>query len=292
MKTAFLRCHPAVNLVYFAAVVTLGLLFLHPAFLAVSLLAALTYCLLLEGRRGAGRIAALLPLQALVMLVNTGFAHYGVTPLYTLPGGNRITLEAIVFGAVMGAVVITMLLWFRCFSQVVTEDRFFCVFGRLLPQLSLLLLLILRFLPLLQQRLREASEANRALAGGRQVSRLRIAAAALSGTVSYTLEHAVDTADIMRARGFGLHGRRSYSRFRFRTPDALLLGGILLGFGAALAARLSGIVAASYNPVIMISPLTPAGILALIAYALLCFTPQLCGAVSALRWQIGGVSAA
>ncbi|MBQ6267645.1 MAG: hypothetical protein IJK64_07735 [Clostridia bacterium] len=288
MKTAFLRCHPAVNLVYFLAVAVLGLLFLHPAFLAVSLTAALSYCLLLEGRRGVGRIAALLPLQAAVMLLNTGFAHYGVTPLYTLPGGNRITLEAIVFGAVMGVVVITMLLWFRCFSLVVTEDRFFCVLGKGFPYLSLLLLLILRFLPLLQQRLRAASEANRALGAQQKPSRLRVAAAALSGTVSYTLEHAVDTADVMRARGFGLRGRRSYARFRFRTPDALLLGAILLGFAAVLCARLCGVADAGYNPVIAIAPLTPAGLLALTAYALLCFLPQLCGLTALLRWQSGG----
>lgn len=288
MRTAFLRCHPAVNLLYFLAVAVLGLLFLHPAFLAVSLTAALSYCLLLEGRPGVRRILALLPLQAAVMLVNTGFAHYGVTPLYTLPGGNRITLEAIVFGAVMGVIVITMLLWFRCFSQVVTEDRFFCVFGKLLPQLSQLLLLILRFLPLLQQRLRAATEAHRALNSDARPARLRTAAAALSGTVSYTLERAVDTADLMRARGFGLRGRRSYTRFRFRLPDALLLSAAALAFAAALAARLSGLAAAGYNPVISIAPLSARGIAALIAYALLCFMPHLCGLAAALRWHFGG----
>lgn len=288
MKTAFLRCHPAVNLVYFFAVAVLGLLFLHPAFLAVSLTAALSYCLLLEGKAGVRRILALLPLQAAVMLFNTGFAHYGVTPLFTLPGGNRITLEAIVFGAVMGVVVITMLLWFRCFSLVVTEDRFFCVLGKGFPQLSLLLLMILRFLPLLRARLRAASDANRALGDDTKRSRLRSAAAALSGTVSYTLEHAVDTADVMRARGFGLRGRRSYARFHFRMPDGLLLCALTLGFAGVLAARFSGLAAAGYNPVIYIAPLTPPGVAALIAYALLCFTPQLCGLVALLRWQPGG----
>ena len=290
MKTAFYRCHPAVNLVFFLAVAVPGLLILHPAFLAVSFTAALSFCLILEGKAGVRRILTLLPLQAAVMLLNTGFAHYGVTPLYTLPGGNRITLEAIVFGAVMGVVVITMLLWFRCFSLVVTEDRFFCVLGKGFPQLSLLLLLILRFLPLLQQRLRAASDANRALGDEAKHSRLRSAAAALSGTVSYTLEHAVDTADVMRARGFGLRGRRSYARFRFRMPDSLLLCAIMLGFAGVLAARFCGLTAASYNPVIFIAPLTPPGVAALILYALLCFTPQLCGLAALLRWQLGGAA--
>ena len=44
--------------------------------------------------------------------------------------------------------------------------------------------------------------------------------------LTWALENAVDTADSMKARGYGMKGRTNFGVFRFRTGDALLLGAI------------------------------------------------------------------
>ena len=46
--------------------------------------------------------------------------------------------------------------------------------------------------------------------------------------LSWALENSIDTADAMRARGYGLPGRTNYSLFRFHKRDGILLGVILL----------------------------------------------------------------
>lgn len=60
----------------------------------------------------------------------------------------------------------------------------------------------------------------------------------LSVLITWSLENAVDTAASMKARGYGVKGRTSFSLFRFRAEDGALLGAIaalcalvFLGFG-------------------------------------------------------------
>ena len=43
MKDAFSALHPAVSFTYFAAVIVFGMFFMHPVFLALSFVSAMTY---------------------------------------------------------------------------------------------------------------------------------------------------------------------------------------------------------------------------------------------------------
>lgn len=68
------------------------------------------------------------------------FNHYGVTMLYYVKSsGNWITLEALVYGVVLGAVMFVVIQWFSCYNKVMTTDKFIYLFGRIIPALSLIL---------------------------------------------------------------------------------------------------------------------------------------------------------
>ena len=56
MNDSFSALHPALTFCYFAAVLLLTMLVLHPVFLALSLLGALGYCAVLRGWRSLGRL--------------------------------------------------------------------------------------------------------------------------------------------------------------------------------------------------------------------------------------------
>lgn len=278
MKTAFDRCHPAVNFIFFAAIAVLEMLFLHPLFLAVSLCGALSFNIFLKGKKAVKMFFCFyFPLFIFVIILNTLVAHYGVTTLLTLQSGNRITLEAIAYGAVTGAVAVTMMLWFSCYGEVVTEDKFLHLFGKRMPHLALLIMMVLRFVPLYSKRLRETYSARKAagVAEGKDgfFDKIRIAVSSVSGVVTWALEHSVETADSMKSRGYGLKGRTSYSRFVFSGTDGIWLASILLLFVLVLAAKLGGMCGASYNPVIVIDPVSPLSTVAAVAYAFLCFIP-------------------
>lgn len=278
MKTAFDRRHPAVNFIFFVAVAVLEMLFLHPLFLAVSFCGALGYNVLLKGKKAVKMFFCFyFPLFIFVVILNTFVAHYGVTTLLTLSDGNRITLEAIVYGAVTGAVAVTMMIWFSCYSDVVTEDKFLHLFGKRMPHLALLIMMVLRFVPLYTRRLRETYSARKAAikADGNDgfSEKIWIAASSVSGVVTRALEQSIETADSMKSRGYGLKGRTSYSRFSFSGVDRMWLASILLLFAFVLAAKLGGLSDASYNPVIAVDAISPLSTAAAAAYAVLCFMP-------------------
>ena len=131
MKGAFARRHPAVNVLFFVSAALPSALNSHPLILLISAFAAFAYSLRLRGKGALGKSLPLLILPVvLTSLVNGAFNHYGVTTLYTLPSGNRMTLEAFAYGAAAGTAIAAMLLWFVCWNEVVTEDKFMSVYGR------------------------------------------------------------------------------------------------------------------------------------------------------------------
>ena len=80
----------------------------HPVFICISYAGALSYSILLLGGKRTLRQSFLftLPSLLIVALLNPLFNHYGVTMLYYVESsGNWITLEALVDGVVLGAVM-------------------------------------------------------------------------------------------------------------------------------------------------------------------------------------------
>ena len=286
---AFSNCHPAVNFLFFALVLVFSMVLMHPVCLLISLLGAVLYVIQLNGRKGLRlslRIA--LPVMLLAALVNPAFNHAGMTILTYLPTGNPLTLESLLYGLAAGAMLSAVALWFVCVTDVITSDKVVYLFGRVIPALSLLLSMILRFVPRFVRRLRAVAQAQRHLGRdtqtGAPVRRVRSALRVFSIVVTWSLESGLITADSMRCRGYGLPGRTSFSLYRFDRRDgavALWLafcGLYLLGGGLAGGLRFQ------YYPMLISGPVTPLTVSFFAVYGLLCFTPVLLDALSRRRY--------
>ena len=192
MHRAFRSSHPAVQILFFFSVLVFGMLFFHPVFLAIAFSFAFLNSLLLRGGQALRMFfALLLPTWALVALVNTAFNHYGVTTLFTLSNGNRVTLEALLHGAAVGCMAVTAILWFSCFNAVVTSDRFLHVFGRRLPTAALLVSMTLRFIPLFIRRARQIRMSQRGI--GRSGTALQNAVRTLDVLTAWSLDPRVES---------------------------------------------------------------------------------------------------
>ena len=117
------------------------------------------------GRGLRQRIAWLLPMALLAALVNPAFVHQGATILTYFPSGNPLTLESILYGCASGVLLAAVVLWFVCVTDVITSDKVVYLFGRIIPALSLLLSMTLRFVPQFTRRLRTVAQAQRRLGG-------------------------------------------------------------------------------------------------------------------------------
>ncbi|AVQ97098.1 energy-coupling factor transporter transmembrane protein EcfT [Ethanoligenens harbinense] len=276
MMNRFQSYHPLVHFAFFAAVVICTLLLMHPVFLGVSFAAAMLYAVLL-GRARALRFSLLftLPMLAAVAVLNPLFVHQGMTMLFYIHD-NPVTLEAVLFGAAASVMLAAMLLWFFCCNEVFTSDEFLYLFGRAVPSLALLLSMTLRLIPRFKTQIGRISRAQAAIGmgtgAGNLWKRARNGMRILSILITWALENAVETADSMKARGYGLPGRTAFSIFRFCGRDAICLAVIAAAVAACVLGQLTGTVYVQYYPYVKWTS-GPATAAVAAAYGVLCFLP-------------------
>ncbi len=283
---AFKRSHPSVNFVFFAAVIIFSMLLNHPVFIGISLVSALLNAVWLKGKDVLKTFFLfLLPLLIFVTLINALFAHYGVTVLYTFKSGNNLTLEALAYGAVTGALVVTMMLWFISYNEVVTEDKFMHLFGKRMPHLALLILMVLRFVPLYIKQIKEVASARDGMGISQEKGKIRSGLSAVSGVITWALENSIETADSMKSRAYGTGRRTSYSRFVMSPADWILISLMLMMIVGIAFMKISGALQASYNPVIDISAASVKLILGAVIYTIFCFAPVIYDLEEDIRWN-------
>ncbi len=240
MTDTFSTYHPAVNFIYFTQVLLFSMFFMHPVCLGISLLCAFTYSVYLNGKKALSfNLKYMLPMLVVTALVNPAFNHEGGTILTYLPDGNPLTLESITYGIAAAMMLITVIEWFSCYNAVMTSDKFVYLFGRLIPALSLILSMVLRFVPRFKAQLKVVSDAQkcvgRDVSNGSLLQRAKHGIRILSIMVTWALENAIETADSMRSRGYGLPGRTAFSIYRLDRRDKKALFFLLLCGGYIVA---------------------------------------------------------
>ena len=243
--SGFSGYHPAVNFLFFGTVFGFSMFSMHPVCLLFSFLAAAGYYISLRDAKALRfLLRGVLPLWLFTIIINPVFSHEGQTVLCYLPTGNPLTLESILYGIAAGFLLASFLLWFACFSEVVTSDKLIYLFGRIIPSLSLLLSMTLRFVPRFSTQLEHVREVQSML--GRDASqsgllkRIRNAVACFSIVVTWSLESAIETADSMKSRGYGTGRRTAYSVYRWTDRDTAAAVFLLLCALFLLAGSLYG----------------------------------------------------
>lgn len=289
-QKGFSGLHPLVGFFYFALVLVFTMFFDHPVSLGLSLGAAVWCAGHLNGWRSlASQGRYLLPTALFAALLNPAFNHRGDTVLARFPTGSALTLESVLYGLAAAAMLCAVLLWFSCYNTVMTSDKFLYLFGRIIPALSLVLSMALRFVPRFKAQLRAAVEAQRSL--GRDISRggllrrLRLAGAILSILVTWSLENAIDTADSMKSRGYGTARRTAYSIYRFEERDKTALCFLIFCGLFLLCGGISGNLYWRYFPSIRGTLTQPITVLLEFVYLILCTMPVYIDRKEAAIWR-------
>lgn len=290
MINSFENYHPLVNFYYFSFVIVCSMFFMHPIFLIISLTSAFIYSVVLKGRRALKfNILYMLTLMLITALINPAFNHEGVTILFYLKGGNPITLESIVYGIVAATMFISVIVWFSCYNEIMTSDKFIYLWGRIIPSLSLIFSMVLRFVPKYKAQIKVISNAQKAI--GRDVTKGNIIRRAINGIkilsimVTWALENAIETADSMKARGYGLKGRTSFSNFKFSKRDKIVLFLMIVLSLIVIIGVLMKVNRIRYFPRIKIARNTIFTIIVDISYFLFCVMPIILTVIDEIRWK-------
>jgi energy-coupling factor transport system permease protein len=263
---------------------------MHPVSLGITLVCAVLYTFFLKGKKAA-LVSALLtiPMMLLAAVINPIFNHAGVTVLAYFPSGNPLTAESFFYGIAAATMLAAVIFHFACYNEVMTSDKFVYLFGKVIPTLSLVLSMTLKFIPTFTARLKEIVNVQRTLgrdmSSGNILKRMRCAVKILSVLVTWSLESAVETADSMKSRGYGFPGRTSYSIFHFDKRDLKVLLWITALSLTVLWGMYNGILYYSYFPVFETAEFSAPAAAVHTAYLLLCATPVIVELREEYRWK-------
>lgn len=282
----FERCHPAVNLIYFVAVVAAMITFQHPVFLAVSFLCAVAYSVKRGGWKTLMFNLCLLPLIAAFALYYSSYTHFGMTVLQQNFVGNNMTLESLVYGIVLGISVAGVCIWFSCVYSVFTTDKVVYLFGKVSPRLSLFLAILLRMVPRIKKEAKRINMAQQGIGKGVNqgsfFARLHNGIRIFSMLITWTIDSLTIASESMRSRGSSLRGRKAFSIYRFDNRDRFFVIGLFLCLTLTMMAVLLGQTDMVYDPKIIWTDVSP---ILCIGYAVLCLMPLMLEIWTEYRFQ-------
>jgi len=285
---AYERIHPAVLVLYFLSVTIPAMFSINPLLLIPAFAGAAFFLLLAEPEPPKLRTVLWLALlTVLIIVINPLFSHRGQTELFFL-NGHAITLEALLYGVRNAFCVLTVLLWCRIFNRIVSSEKLLALLGKTFPKTALLLSSSLRLVPLLRCRaasMRDTQQELGLYGNGEMSDRLTGGARVFSMLVTWSLDHASDVSSSMKARGYGLKGRTTYSVYRFKNRDAILTVLLILLDAGVLTVMATGRLAFSFYPVLSAKH-GPATTTALICYAVTALAAAAFEAFEAIRWKV------
>ena len=286
----FKTYHPIVNFIYFVCVIGFSCVFLHPIALCISLVSGFTYSVMLKGKKAMKtNLIYMIPMLLAMALINPTFNHEGVTIIEYLPSGNPLTLESIVYGICAATMIVSVICHFSCYNEIMTSDKFIYLFGKIIPAMSLIISMTLRFIPKFAAQLKVVTNAQRCM--GRDVSNGSVIKRAKSGLnilsimTTWSLENAIETADSMKSRGYGIPGRTAFSIFTFDKRDRKALICILFLGTYTLIGNLMGGMYFRFFPSMKIAEVSAFGISVFVAYLLLCSSPIIIELWEVRKWK-------
>lgn len=289
MRNAFATYHPVVNFAFFCMVIGIEIFVVHPVFQILGLLGALTYGIILGGKSTAKfSLCFLFPVIIAVAVINPLVNHRGSTILFYTKY-SHITLEAAIYGLLMGIMLAAVMLWFFCYNRVMTSDKFIYLFGRIIPATSLVFSMVLRFIPNFRTQISRITEAQTCVGFNDESKKIkqkvRKGARIMSAMFTWSLENSIDTADSMKARGYGLKNRTSFSIFKMENRDIAVLVVMCVACVLVFIGVARGSCSIEFYPDIIMPPVTLMSCIVYVAYGILCFMPALIQIKEAVIWR-------
>lgn len=282
-QDAFSRFHPLINFLFFLCAIAFGVVIQHPAYMLAGCTGAALYYISLKREKGIKMLVGMFPLLLLLTCINPLFNTNGTHVLFTV-FGRPYTLEALFYGMIIAGMFLVMMLWFGCYNEVLTSDKFTSLFGSLIPSLSLLLVMVLRLIPNFMRKTKQIIGARNCIGKGvnaqnTRKEKINDGMTVLSALTDWALEGSVVTADSMRARGYGTAKRSSFQIYTMTTADWVLLV-MIVGLSACVV--FAGGTSATFTPELEISPIS----WGFFAYCIFLLIPTALQIKEAITWRI------
>lgn len=284
---AFEDFNPIAVFIYFVCTVGISMFCMNPVVLALSLFGAVLLFIIRNGARHWRIHIASLVFFAVMALANPIFSHNGVTVLFVM-GNNPVTLEAVIYGVAASSMIISVVYWFRSFSQIMTSDKLLYIFGSVSPKFALLVSMALRYVPLFGKQAKKVNQTQKALGLYKEdniIDNMKGGIRVFSVMTTWALENGIITADSMAARGYGTGKRTHFSIFRLRAADICLAVLSICLFVVVCVFVGMGAFDFDYYPAVGSISFAPEASAGYIAYGILILIPAFIEVEEKVKWK-------
>lgn len=207
------------------------MIYIHPIFITLSLLGAIVYSLILNKEATKKTLKFSILIVILITIANGLFVNRGFTVVFYFRQ-NAVTLESLFYGFLSGAMMLSVTMWFVCYNEIITSDKFLYIFSKTVPNIALIANMTLRLIPKFMEQIKIISKSQKTMgldySEGNVSMKIKSCMRILSILITWSLEDAVQTADSMKARGYGMRGRTSFSIYKIIKRDIIMLSIIIL----------------------------------------------------------------
>lgn len=182
------------------------------------------------------------------LIITMSFLTFVLTPLFNQRGNHilfyffnkQIMLEAIIQGVMIALTLAGILALFVTFNLLFTADKFLFIFSKISQQWTLLIMIAMRFVPLLRRKIKDMQDMQSvkglSIKEGNIKQRAKNGMQLLQMLLSGSLEESIQAADSMTSRGYGIQKRSHYQAFQMKRRDYsaflfLLISGSILIYG-------------------------------------------------------------
>ena len=152
--------HPGVYLLYYFIMVLFAFIFSDPYFI-VTFLVLILILISLQGVSSElkNMMKFFIPLSILIIILNPLLNRTGAHKIY-LWGNFFITYEAIAYGIIISLSLLIVILIFSSYNRSVSYQEMLYIFSKKLPIISMIIVMALRFIPLINSRAIEVQKLN------------------------------------------------------------------------------------------------------------------------------------
>lgn len=283
------NAHPFILFFYYIAVVGMTVLIMHPVVLSLSLIGSLCFYLMMTSVRMLWKeVRFYIFVFVLIAVTNPLFVHKGETILFFL-NDNPVTMEAIIYGVFIAMMLVAVIFWSKAFSILMTSDKFVYLFGKVIPRLSLVISMALTFIPTFKRQIKKVHQTQKTLGlytTDSMADRIISGVRTFNSMISWSLEHAIEQAEAMKGKGYGLKGRTHFTLFKWNRRDTVALGVIVILLTCILIVAGTDGYRFSYYPVLSEPVIKGDGVWKTVIMTLFILLPSINETKENLQWKL------
>lgn len=283
----FSESHPATQFIFFSASICSVILNRNPFFLFFSFAVAFIYRFFqLKHIKIVKELLCYIFITIFFAVLIPLVSHNGKTVLFFIDD-NAVTREAIILGLCTGLEISSAICWFSCMSRVMSGEKIIYLMSGIFPRLAVFISGIMKLIPLAKKQYLNIYRSQECIYSGYKSlwKRIYIVIRSFSALITWLIESTADSADSMYARGYGLSGRSSFSIYRFRRFDVVILAVIAYMLPFTAASVIYQTAGAVFYPETVI-PLSAANILTSLLWTILMLIPVITEICEEYKWKL------